>query len=383
MTANYPELVSGIGSIETLPDLVEDGRWRRVLLVCGQSSFEMSGASRVVPLLERHGEVERWSDFQPNPVAEDVAAGLRMLNGFSPDVVVGIGGGTAMDLAKLLCGFDGVADVDDPAPAIRSGESLDRRQRGLILAPTTSGSGAEATHFSTVYIGSDKFSVVGAALRPDAVVLDPELTLSASTYQKATSGIDAIAQAIESLWAAGATEHSRRFARRSLRHLLPNIEEFVHDASGRTAEAMAIGSHLAGRAIDISRTTAAHALSYSLTQDHGVSHGHAVGLTLGGFIEAHHRPSPSRLQPGVDPERHDTVMAEIEHYLDASDGVEARDNFSELMRRVGLPTELSAVGVTTLEHRAALAASVNVERLGNNPVIFDAAQLGSLLEGLD
>lgn len=382
MTA-YPELVSGHGSIETLPDLVEDGRWNRVLLVCGQTSFEMSGASRVLTPLGLHRKVVRWSEFQPNPVAEDLRAGLRILDEVSPDVVVGIGGGTAMDLAKLLCGFDGVTGIDDPESAIRSGEPLGQRRRGLILAPTTSGSGAEATHFSTVYIGSDKFSVTGAALRPDVIILDPELTMSASPYQKATSGVDAVAQAIESLWAVGASAPSRRFARRALRHLLPNIEEYVHDGSGQTAEAMALGSHLAGRAIDISRTTAAHALSYSLTQGHGVSHGHAVALTLGGFIEAHHQPSPSRLQPGVDPETHDMVMTEVAHYLDANSGVDARRNFSELMRRIGLSTSLSAVGVTTAEHRAELAASVNVERLGNNPVVFDVSELGLLLAGLE
>jgi len=212
------------------------------------------------------------------------------------------------------------------------------------------------------------------------VILDPELSMSASPYQRATSGIDAVAQAIESLWAAAATPASRRFARRALRHLLPNIEAFVHEASGENASAMSAGSHLAGRAIDISRTTAAHALSYSMTQRYGVSHGHAVALTLGTFLEVHADVPPGKLQPGVDPGRHQQVMKDILGRLGADTGTEARHRFEDLMTRLDLANDLGAVGIDSPELRAQVAASVNPERLGNNPVAFDEKELRALLE---
>src|SRR5690606_36980545 len=120
----------------------------------------------------------------------------------------------------------------------------------------------------------------------DAVVLDPVLTESAAPHQKATSVIDAVAQAVESHWARSADDVSRRFAREALKALAPSAQAFVDGDSAAAVEA-ARGSHLAGRAIDLSKTTGAHARAYGLTKRHGISHGHAVAVTLGGFARRH------------------------------------------------------------------------------------------------
>jgi alcohol dehydrogenase class IV len=323
----------------------------------------------VLPALQRVIQLRRWSEFAPNTDAADLARGLAIVDEFGPDLVLAVGGGSAMDMAKLLTGFAGITDPAKLHEAIRSGDRIAHREPGLVLVPTTSGSGSEATHFAVVYIGDDKYSVSGDPLRPDAVILDPALTRSGSRYQKATSGIDAIAQAIESLWAVDATDQSRRWARHALRLLLPAIEPFVATGDEASARAMAIGSHLAGRAIDISRTTAAHALSYAITKRYGVSHGHAVGLTLGAFIEAH------AAVPSLRP-----VIGEILHRLGGTDGRSGRERFRALLDRLGLTSRLSDVGCTTSEQRRRLAAAVNVERMGNNPVRFDEARLVSLLD---
>src|SRR5690606_29812588 len=202
---------------------------------------------------------------------------------------------------------------------------------------------------------------------------DPALTTSGSRYQRASSGIDAVAQAIESLWAVGATAASRRWARHALRLLLPAIEPFVHAPDDRSARAMVVGSHLAGRAIDISRTTGAHALPHALTKRYGLSHGHAGALTLRALIEAHDDRAPPRLR--VDRGVHARAMAEIRQRLGAADGRAARVAFEALVRRLGLDLSLAAVGARGPAARAALAAAVNPERLGNNPVAFTAGEL--------
>lgn len=379
----------GVGAVLGTPQLVAERGARRVLLVCGGRSFEASGAARMLPELERRAVVRRWSEFAPNPDAADLARGLKIMESEAPDLVLGIGGGTAMDLAKLLCAFRGVTDISE---AVRAGAPITLREPGLVLTPTTSGSGSEATHFAVVYLGDEKYSVAGPALRPDAVILDPALTVTGSRYQRATSGIDAVAQAIESLWAVGATAASRRWARHALGLLLPAIEAYVTDpAPDAAARAMAIGSHLAGRAIDISRTTAAHALSYGITKRYGVSHGHAVGLTLGAFLAAHDRPEPGvlRVDPTghgelrVDAAGHAAAMAEIFSRLGAAGGRDARACWAALMRRLDLDPRLSAAGATTAADRAALAASVNAERLGNNPVSFTPAALAALVTEID
>lgn len=370
----------GPGAIHLLPALVEEWAGRRVLLVCGGRSFEASGAAAMLPGLEQVAQVRRWSGFRSNTDAADLAEGLAIAAEFDPDVIVGIGGGSTMDMAKLLCAFPHIGDRDKLYDAIRVGDPIALRGPRLALAPTTSGSGSEATHFAVVYIGSAKFSVAGESLLPDAVILDPALTTSSSEHQRATSGIDAVAQAIESLWAVGATDDSRLYARRALRVLMPAIEDFVDAPAPGPARAMALGSYLAGRAIDISKTTAAHAMSYGLTKRYGVSHGHAVALTLGAFIEVHARAGSNDLQAGLTPQAHAEALSTVTAALGAGDPAEARLRFTELGRRLGLEMSLAGIGVTTAEQLEELAATVNTERLGNNPVRFDGGGLTVLLQ---
>lgn len=370
----------GEGALQRLPQRVAKAGWRRLLLVCGRRSFEASGAATVLPALEQVTQVHRWSDFAPNTDSADLARGLEILRDVKADAVLAIGGGSAMDMAKLLCAYQDVFDADALRAAIRAGESVTQRRLGLHFVPTTSGSGSEATHFAVVYIGQEKFSVAGPALYADSVTLDPGLTLSGSAYQRATSGIDAVCQAIESLWAKGGTNTSRRLARHALRLLLAYIEPFVAEADPQAAKGMAIGSHLAGRAIDISKTTAAHALSYALTKGYGVSHGHAVALTLGQFIRAHAEAKAEDLQSGISERRHQEAMAAILKSLGARDAAEARDRFTALLARLGLVSRLRDIGLTNAEARRSVAQSVNVERLGNNPMVFTMAGLEAVLE---
>ena len=138
---------------------------------------------------------------------------------------------------------------------------------------------------------------------------------------------------------------------------------------------MAVGSHLAGRAIDISKTTAAHALSYGITSRYRVSHGHAAALTLGAFIEEHSTADPSRLHRSVEVDAFAAAMESILRALGADSGAAARERLIALMNDIGLATRLSAITAALPDAAARLAASVNVERLGNNPVRFNADEL--------
>jgi len=369
----------GSGAIHSTPQVVAELGGSRVLLVCGRRSFEASGAGRMLRALEQVAVVHRWSDFAPDTDSADLIRGLAIIEDLRPDVILGIGGGSAMDMAKLLCAFQGITDEAQLHDVIRASGRITSRAPTLILAPTTSGSGSEATHFAVVYIGEEKCSVAGPALRPDVAILDPALTLSGAPYQRATSGIDAVAQAMESLWAVGATDHSRRYARHALGLLMPAIETYVNDPTQASARAMAVGSHLAGRAIDISKTTAAHALSYGITKRYGVSHGHAVALTLGAFIEAHAQADASALASSVSAKQHDEAVGLVFGVLGAADARQARAHFVTLGERLGLPMRLSKVGVSTMRQVRDLAASVNVERLGNNPIHFTVDGLAVLL----
>ena len=376
--------VTGHGAIVRLPEVVAGTGARRVLLVCGRSSFEASGASRILPTLERTVALRRWDAHRPNPTAEDIAAGLIAAAEHRPDVIVGVGGGSTLDTAKLVAALSAVddgGDVDRVARRIEGAAATDVRDVGLILAPTTSGSGAQVTHFATVYVGARKHSVVGAALLPDRIVLDPALAMSGTVAQRAASGVDALAQAVESMWAVGGDERSRDDAEAAIHLLLPALVAFAHDPGPTTAVAMATGSQLAGEAINRSRTTVPHALSYALTQQVGLAHGHAVAHTLPAVLARHLTAEPTMIV-GVTPTEHRRNMDRLLDALEVADPDGALLRVETIVRDLGLRDPERSGHATIAAQVDALARSIDPVRTRNNPVRLTHADLRDvLLEG--
>lgn len=359
----------GPGSLAELPRVVSDLGLSRLLLVTGKSSFTASGAADVLPALGEVATIQQWSDFSPNPSVEDVISGVAQAQSFKPDGIIAIGGGSALDMAKLLSVFVDM-DPDEIRAAIRT-NTVTGRTPSLILVPTTSGSGSEATHFAVVYIDKEKYSVAHQSLLPDFVILDPSLTESASAYQKATSVIDALAQAVESRWARGATHASQSFADAALVELSSSAAPFVGGDSSASVLA-ARGSYLAGRAIDVSKTTGAHAMAYGLTSRHGVSHGHAVATTLGAFARVH---AAEAARDGGDLARN---LDSIAGLIGADGAHQVGDRLDEIARQLGLELKLEALGVPRSD-LAVMAGEVNRERLANNPVALTESELLELL----
>ena len=142
---------------------------------------------------------------------------------------------------------------------------------------------------------------------------------------------------------------------------------------------MCEAANWAGRAIDISKTTACHALSYGLTIRWDVPHGHAVGTSLGEMLVFNAEVSEADV---VDPRgiaHVREVMAEVIRLLGARDAADARGRFNALMGRLGLALDLNTLGAGRAEDRQWLASQVNVERLGNNPRRMGARELDALL----
>jgi len=226
-----------------------------------------------------------------------------------------------------------------------------------------------------VYIGDTKFSVAGDGLYADEIVLDPELVVSGSPYQRATSGIDAVCQAIESLWATAATTTSQRYARRALGLLLPTIRRFVSTGDAESAARMSIGSHLSGRAIDISKTTGAHALSYFVTKRFGISHGNAVALTLGAFMDLHLRPGALKVEVLNLPD----IMNGLAHLFRVASPDLLSNAFEELLEDLDLFTTLDGSQLPVTEITEEWIDTVNLQRLANNPVKLDRDSMRELV----
>ena len=199
-------------------------------------------------------------------------------------MVIGVGGGSILDTAKVMICFVGETEIDDGRIAeIIKGASFEVKastKPKLVLLPTTAGSGAEMTHFSVVYFGSSKFSFANKAMLADLVITNPDLLLNAPNYILASSGMDAIAQSIESFWARGGNTKSRAFALSGLKLMWQSLVPAIINRKRAALEDIIKGSNLAGQAINISKTTANHALSYKITTDFGIPHGHCVGMLL-------------------------------------------------------------------------------------------------------
>ncbi len=354
----------------------------KLFMCTGKRSFVDSGAQALLTASLSGLQVTRYEDSAAVTGEDQVCRAARALRTSGARIVLAVGGGGVLDLAKAARAC--VASrrtlrelLAEPERMSASGEIA------LYAVPTTAGSGSEATRFATVYIDQVKHSLDHPALRPDAAVVDARFSATMPAQLTAQCGMDALSQAIESYWAVAASEISRADALRAIDLALAHLPDAVCRPSNASRSAMAEAAHLAGRAIDHSRTTAAHALSYPLTMRYGIAHGHAVALSLPAFVALNADPQRIRLglRDGVEPRAHVARMGALLRRLQADSPAAAAQAVRGLMQTIGLRTSLSTLGVPrdALEH---LLAGVNPQRLGNNPVRIDATDLERIVLGL-
>src|SRR5262245_15540551 len=159
-----PQLLFGPGSISRIAEVVAAVPGRRILLVTGRASYRDSGAEPQLNDVLRGIPVVRYSDFSPNPTLQDVERGACVCRPMQPDVVVAVGGGSAIDTAKAIALF--AAQEATPANILARADSVRERPRPIIAVPTTAGSGSEATRFATIYVDEIKHSLSHEWLRP-------------------------------------------------------------------------------------------------------------------------------------------------------------------------------------------------------------------------
>ena len=272
-------VISDLGSISRLINILQVEDAKNILLVTGKKSFFASGAAAAIEPIFKHFNVIRFKDFEINPKFEDAKKGSEIARKNKIDTIVSIGGGSVIDTAKLILAF---LDPDQDFEKIIDGSIKAKPSKVRhISIPTTAGTGSESTHFAVVYKNKRKFSVAADFLMPDIVLLDGILFLSNSPNQKAFNGLDALAQAIESHWSCGSTNESKSFSRKAIPILFKQLPKIVSgEATKEEFQCYVEAANLAGKAIDISKTTSPHAFSYSFTSEYSIPHGQAVWLTL-------------------------------------------------------------------------------------------------------
>jgi alcohol dehydrogenase class IV len=263
------QVLSGRGSAELLPGLLAG---RRVLAVASPATIERTGLARWLP-----DDAELFSAFHPNPTVDEATAAAARRVSYDAEVVVGIGGGSAMDVAKaaraLPPGPDALVRLAEHATTACTDAEL-------VLVPTTSGTGSEVTRFAALYRQGRKLSIDGDGVMADIAVIDPALCESCPPDLTWNGALDTMAHAVESLWSTQVTGLSQHYARAALDHVLPVLHNAAAVPNADERDALSMAGTLAGHAIDVTRTTAGHAFAYPLTAHLGVPHGLACALNL-------------------------------------------------------------------------------------------------------
>jgi alcohol dehydrogenase class IV len=316
-----PRVIAGRGSAAGIAELLAG---RRVFAVASAGTAQRTGLADWLP-----PGATLFQEFQPNPTAGQAMAAAAARSVAGADLVLGVGGGSALDVAKAAR----VLPADPARAAATIAGELACDQAGaaaeLVLVPTTAGTGSEVTRFATLYLRGRKVSLDAPCVRADVAVVDPALTGSCPAPLTWSCAFDAVAHAIESAWSARATSESRGYAMAALALLVPVLRgpAGLPPAAGR--DALSEAGTLAGRAIDITRTTAAHALAYPLTVHLGVPHGLACALNL------------TWLAPLVEPAWRGAAAAAVRDVLGVPAGG-IGTGIAGLLTRRGLPVSLGA-----------------------------------------
>ncbi|NOT50161.1 MAG: phosphonoacetaldehyde reductase [Chitinophagaceae bacterium] len=333
-------LIQGENSINQLPAAIKN-RYPSVFLITGKH-FQLADH----PGLFKGLSITHYVRSGAIVEEEEVERAFNEFSNNTSQAIVAIGGGSVIDLAKGIV-----------YRCIQLGLAVPY----FIAIPTTAGSGSEATHFAVVYRDKKKYSLVHESLLPQLVVLDPVLTYSVSPYQTAVSGMDAFSQAIESFWNVNATDESKRFATGCIEWWEESFLKTVGQPSPGTRRKMLMASNLAGRAINITRTTGPHALSYYLTTNHDIPHGQAVALFLPAFF------------------LYNAPQEELCSLLKVRNESGAREMIRQIMEQAGLATSFSGLNLDKENVLDKLLDEVNQERFANNPAPFDREKLKQLI----
>ncbi|MGU3659745.1 MULTISPECIES: iron-containing alcohol dehydrogenase [unclassified Methylobacterium] len=367
-----PNVLFEAGASRKLPEIVGRFGAKRVLLVTDKGVRGAGLTQAAEAALAAAGvTLDVYEDVVADPPSTVIEAAAKRARELGTDLVLSIGGGSALDTAKLVAYL---AKSEEPLDAIYGVGLATGDRLPLILVPTTAGTGSEVTPISIVTTPTtEKKGVVAPKLLPDWAVLDPELTLGLPSHVTAATGIDAMVHAIEAFTSKNKKNPiSDQLAKQALALLSANIRIACTDGANLEARSgMLLGSMLAGMAFANAPVAAVHALAYPVGAIFHVPHGLSNALVLMGVMRfnlSHAEALYAELAPILDPAAADLPPSEA-----AKRFVESLD---AICRDCKVPASLAEVGVARQDlERMASDAMKQTRLLVNNPreVTYDDA----------
>lgn len=299
-TLNNPvKLVFGEDSLDELPEVATD-IGKKALIVTGRSSARKYGIlQKTSDLLSESGiESIPFEKVIPNPLSTTVEEGVEIVKKENCDLVVGLGGGSAMDTAKAI-GLSAVNDgnITDYQPGGKYEEQEPEKSLPVITITTTAGTGSEFNRYLVITnVETDEKPGIGfECTYPEVSIVDPGLMVTVPEEITTDTGVDVLFHAIEAFVSKGSTMYSDMLAKEAIKLVVNNLETTISNGDnieGRTK--MAWANTLAGRAIDIAGTVAIHSSAHPLSGHYNLTHGQtlaALGVT---YLQQNYKADPEK-----------------------------------------------------------------------------------------
>ena len=361
-----------ISSSEDILKYINDKSFKKIFVLCGKKSFVNSGAENLLKNISNK-EIKLFYKKSEIPILEELIEIIKDIKNFKPDLFLAIGGGAVIDYAKIANVVDIRPDLAELI--VNYTYPFKKKYTKLAVIPTTAGSGAEVTSNAVIYVDGIKHSFESELLIPDHFFLIPEFLISAPNKIKASSGFDAIAQALESLVSRKSNDKSVEYASKSLRVSVNSFISFINEPNMKNATEMSIASNLAGKAISISKTTAPHAASYPFTSLFNISHGHAVSLFFEKFFKFNF-DNLDKSETSFDlKKRFDLIF----NLFDVQDINGFNSKISLIKKIENLEDDLTKFNIDIIKSSEDVLKGINLLRLGNNPVKIDGKDILNII----
>jgi len=371
-----PNIIAGLGTIRELHQILQKGKYVRVLLVTDQGMITQNLHEEVLYIINEAGlDYAIYADVQADPPEHIIADAISFARQEQIDVVIGFGGGSSLDVAKIIA----VLSHPQQTQCLNELYGIDQVEGSrlpLILIPTTAGTGSEVTPISIVTTGeTTKTGIVSPLLFADIAILDASFTRGLPKHITAATGIDAMVHAIEAYTSKiKKNPYSDMLAKQALKLLNNNLTRVLEDGDDLEArQNMLVGSMLAGQAFANAPVGAVHALAYPLGGHFHLSHGHSNAIVLTEVLKFNAPAAKQKyaeLMTWLDP-----------HSKGCHDGLTDLfiDHFNNHLQRSGLPLKLAQLDIP--EHILMILAEDAMKQtrlLQNNPrdmTVEDALQI--------
>ncbi|KJF70284.1 iron-containing alcohol dehydrogenase [Agrobacterium arsenijevicii] len=360
------QIVFRPGASADIGGLVKPKLGNRILFVTDPGLRELGLCDpALMSMFEAGIETTVFDGVEADPSLATVLSATQAAKSAGVTGVIGFGGGSSLDVAKVAALLSGSGEDIDGAWGVANAKGP---RLPLVLVPTTAGTGSEVTPVSIITVqGDEKRGVSSQIILPDIAILDADLTLRLPAHITAATGIDAMVHAIEAYASKNANNNplSKMLARQALQLLGANIEKVVFDGKDRDARgAMLLGSMLAGQAFANSPVAAVHALAYPIGGTFHIPHGLSNALVLQHVLRFN-APEAASLYAEIAADAFPDLVSE--------QGTQSRcaafiERLADLSSKLGLQPRLRDVGIGE-EHLAAMArdAMKQTRLLVNNP----------------